>query len=696
MAAGSAEDPLVLMEVLEMLGASRRMCVSYADMCVCLSRRFQLQPLLELRSLLYSTACQDPCFPATLFRDRLHTPCANALSAAADVVSLFNLLTHTHTHSQTQTPTTDQSLTSSPPSSHNNQSLTSSLDGKGCEAWDWPNVLSVIGGGTMAESCKYERQRNVFKEEFHNIPPLIPVETDSQSQFSPERKAQKEQEEDVLFVTHENPYDADADAHTPAARTRTRTQRAKHESLDDLQTSTYFGPPGSDWAQQSRAPPTKSHSLDTDTEKSELEKTGLINPGLDKPALDRLGSGRPRLQGTGFGSTGFDRTGLDSTGLDSHSFEGSAFDPILISSVRDALKRLSGRSLDALSDWPVTTMGEREGGVSSIGTQTEFPPDRRALRSLMLSEKFSFDNPDLIAEDDISAIFRFLDDISMCGSMAVLPGEGGALTGNQPGLAEGADGVSPDRRGRLGKLRRLFHSLEGPEEGVRWGVGRLLQRITDLEQRLEPITELRDQLTHILTALQRLEEKSQLTHAHTQLQDGQGADTHTCAETGPHTHTQAGAQRKGMFSQRDSRSHMDSSSSETHKDWTVKYSKEQQEDQQTRGGKRQGLLVQEEISSHFLSDAHRIPLHSCMKSPALRATDRPRVSWSQSELTPLDLQAPESLDLWLDDVCTPASDTLLRRTVTRCSHARTYRITALSVTATVILLLIIIIPISTT
>ncbi len=44
------------------------------DICVYLSGRFSLQPLLELRSLLYSTACRDPCFPATLFRERLHPP----------------------------------------------------------------------------------------------------------------------------------------------------------------------------------------------------------------------------------------------------------------------------------------------------------------------------------------------------------------------------------------------------------------------------------------------------------------------------------------------------------------------------------------------------------------------------------------------------------------------------------------------
>lgn len=61
-------------------------------------------------------------------------------------------------------------------------------------------------------------------------------------------------------------------------------------------------------------------------------------------------------------------------------------------------------------------------------------------------------------------------------------------------------------------------------------------------------------------------------------------------------------------------------------------------------------------------------------------------------------QAPESLDFWMDEVYTPVSDTLLRRTqsLTRCSRTQGYRITAISVTATVILILIIVIPICTT
>ncbi|KAL7870995.1 hypothetical protein SRHO_G00084920 [Serrasalmus rhombeus] len=682
---GSADDPLVLLEILEVLGVCRGR-LSYADVCVYLSGRYELQPLLELRSLLYSTACRDPCFPATLFRERLHPPCSNCLSAAADVVSLFNLLTHTRL----------------PPSHiHAGQSQTTCLAcGQGCPRCDWLQA----GGGAIASGSKYEgsteglirmntevlhtqtpshfrahahpashtlnqdkmqsthsmdipgectrnqesssktsaagsdaepiyscaQKRSMFKGEFHNLLPLVPMESKSQSEQSQERMT--DGGEDVPFLTYKNP-------------------------LDDLQSSTYFGPTVMERSHQSPAMATKSHSLDIDSRPEEEEKSGL-----DKNKARRPGSER---------------------------------------SVRDTLKRLSGLSLEA---WYDCSPGD---GVSNVATQTE-PPDRRALRSIMLSDKLSIDNPD-IGEDDISAIFRFLDDISMCGSMAVLPGEGG---GSQEGCGAGL----PERRERLGKLRRLFHSLEGPEEGVRWGVGRLLQRVTELEQRLEPISELREQLALVLATLNRLEQRGQLVHthseqlcAHHQAVEGCMPSAQQQQQGGPRSNPElegaegAAAKRRGLFTRRASRSHTESSGSEQQREWSISYSKEQhicpaQAEQQDGQCKKEARTAQERRkSSHLIPEAHRAPLHSSMQSSNLRLTDRPKVSWSQTELTPFDLQAPESLDFWMDDVYTPASDTLLRRSqsLTRCSRNQTYRITALSVTATLILILIIVIPICT-
>ncbi|KTF79481.1 hypothetical protein cypCar_00036427 [Cyprinus carpio] len=775
--AENPEDPLVLLEILEVLGACRG-SVLYADICVYLSGRFSLQPLLELRSLLYSTACRDPCFPATLFRERLHPPCSNRLSAAADVVSLFNLLMHTRT-----APTYTQNL----------QSLTPcQVCGKGFVRYNWPAALPVTGGGTASEECKYEnlpyeasshnteashtqttsvlvaepcshihnrdsmqnahsrdisidevnqeagktpvtnqgtrvarscsQKRSAFKEGIHNVP-LISMEGSGQSDQSPD--GPRSDGEDLLYAPQKNPYPDPAtyanDHHNPASHAhehsyaytthsnapepdahvadtqsyddaanpydhQTQWRQAKHESLDELQTSTYFGPSVSNQKHQSSALQIKSHSLDIDSrtadERPEPETTVLQKPRSERSVLEKSGLRKP---------------GSVKLSIDRSSFDIPGFDPRIVNTVRDTFKRLSGMSLDAWYDWSPSM-----DGMVSVGTQTE-PADRRALRSLMLADKLSIDNPD-IGEDDISAIFRFLDDISMCGSMAVLPGEGG-------GAQEGGGAGLPERRERLGKLRRLFHSLEAPEEGVRWGVGRLLQRVTELEQQLEPIAELREQLALVLSTLNRLEQREQVAclhqmHIQPQLtarpsvQQQQGSP-----RTNPGTEgvNEAAAKRRHLFVRRTSRSHTESSGSEAPREWSISFSKEphiQPAKSDHLGGvhKREGSVVQEVTGIHLMPpETHNAPRRTSVHSTAQHMTERPRVTWSQSDLTPLDLQAPESLEFWTDEIYTPASDTLLRRShsYTRCSRNQVYRIAALSVTATIILILIIVIPVST-
>ncbi len=161
--------------------------------------------------------------------------------------------------------------------------------------------------------------------------------------------------------------------------------------------------------------------------------------------------------------------------------------------------------------------------------------------------------------------------------MAVLPGEGG-------GAQEGGGAGLPERRERLGKLRRLFHSLEAPEEGVRWGVGRLLQRVTELEQQLEPIAELREQLALVLFTLNRLEEREQVAcpHVHQMhiqpqltprpsLQQQQGSPRTNLVAEGVN---EAAAKRRRLFVRRTSRSHTESSGSEAPREWSISFSKE--------------------------------------------------------------------------------------------------------------------------
>ncbi|KAF5887046.1 uncharacterized protein DAT39_022369, partial [Clarias magur] len=673
----SADDALVLLEILEVLGACRAR-VSYADVCMYLSGRYELHPLLELRSLLYSTACHDPCFPATLFRERLHPPCSNRLSAAADVVSLFNLLTHTrlppsHANSLTSClactqqharrdwlraeggviapgckyeDSTEALISLNTGGSHVNTPARSlahthqrhtmqrahSLDVPCASSGNQESTGKSDGGAEFAQSCA--QKRSIFKGEFHKLVPFVPKDANGQIQ-----ERSRENSEDGQFITCNNPYPGPApdshgeDVQTQSSGTETPPDALtpypqKHKSLDDLQSSTYFGPTVIERTyHQSPALTAKSHSLDIDS--------GLAEPSEhDKPGLDRPIPQRPRSE-----KSALDKSGLIKPGLSKPSFEGSSFDipgfdPFIVRSVRDTLKRLSGLSLDAWYDWSPDAEG-----VVSVATQTDLG-DRRALRSLLLSEKLSIDNTD-IAEDDISAIFRFLDDISMCGSMAVLPGDAG-------GPQEGGGAGVPERRERLGKLRRLFHSLEGPEEGVRWGVGRLLQRVTELEQRLEPISELREQLALVLSTLNRLEQRGQLVHSNSEPVQQQ-PPARALSEGGLRASSSsdpadgAGAKRRGLFV-RNSRSHTENSSSEQHQEWSVIYSKEQYlhpshaEQQHAALCKKENHAGLDRKSSIIIPEVHKVPLRSSMQKPTLQPADRPKVSWSQSELAPLDLQ----------------------------------------------------------
>ncbi|XP_028823298.1 major intrinsically disordered Notch2-binding receptor 1 [Denticeps clupeoides] len=662
------DSPLVLLEMLDVL-VSLQGRVSYADVCVCLSRRFPLPTLCELRSLLYSTACRDPCFPATLFRARLHPAASSSLSTAADVVSLFNLITLTRPPLY------------GPPYLYDGQPLPLMGGAVGPEGSDWPVAVPGTEGGARPQEGPYQLElgtsythafpdmlthtlqasprdadgvhpgdadagtsglervaakRNVFKAEFHNLPPLVSLDANHQAELDEAAGGQRGRQ-DVLFLSLKNPYpDPAALRHKPPTPAEIPT--IKHDSLDETRGSAYFSTPARDWPRPGSAQ--KSHSLEDAPRDRSEPVAAAPGPAESRPAGDGLL--QPGLHVSGLGGSA--PMALGDQGAAASSLE----DVPGFEEVRAALKRLSARSLDFSShEWPPGA-----DGVASVSTQTDAASRLRSLN------KLSIDNPDAVTEDDISAIFRFLDDISMCGSMAALVPEGGAEGGARPG--------SPDRRSRLGKLKRLFHSLEAPEDmSLGAGVGRLFFKIAEVEKRLEPLSDLTHTLTHILATLQRLEaETHTLSHAHALMEP-------------------PAARRKAMVARRD---HTESSST-----WSVSYSKEQHTHTMQKEQK-EGHAVEQPLTPHLLHEAYRPhPLHSGSPNLSLRADP----SWSQSELTPLELQAPDQLDFWTDDVYTPASDTLLRRTNTSCIQARGYRIAALCVTAAVIIVVIIVIPIST-
>ncbi|XP_051931751.1 major intrinsically disordered Notch2-binding receptor 1 [Hippocampus zosterae] len=521
------EYPGVLLGILEELD-NLRQSLTFQDLCRMVSTRFDLEHLIELRSLLFAAASRDPCFPATLFRDRVSTrgKGLSPIGVAADIVTIFNLIQMTGGATDDSQPMraqavlpADQSPHPSLPGIHQlnvprkerartrSDSSASLIDNhllfphsnysvrkRGslppdpisfvsplpvrtrAVSFDLPHTTLLYCSGqspgkamkdiylpleTDSESSgdsaplevfeteqesAIDQKRNIFKKDFHNQPPLVPQVTVNSE--SPSPKGEKGLD-NHSFETIPNPYPS------PTTVQQALEQQTKHESQDDLQDSTYFGPGSIPERSPKHLHPTrsqrplwsnKSHSLEDRVSPAHAgmgpETRGVKLPRRSRPAISKLGGS------------------------------------------------LGGEIGDVDYD-----------GMKAQGTQTD-PPDTRRLRSLVHADRLSFmtslDDPDF-ADDDISAIFRFLDDISMCGSTGVL----------HP--LDGSGGLNQDtpeaRRGRLGQLQRLFHSLESSDDGLKASVCKLLLRMSQIERQLESLNDVKAEISQVLSALQRLDEK---------------------------------------------------------------------------------------------------------------------------------------------------------------------------------------------
>ncbi|XP_071369232.1 major intrinsically disordered Notch2-binding receptor 1-like [Centroberyx affinis] len=800
------EYPLVLLGILEEL-ANMRHWLSFQDLCRMVSTRFDLEHLIELRSLLFAAASRDPCFPATLFRDRVTTRGLglSPIGVAADIVTIFNLIQMTggapddsqpmrtqtvfpvdqspgaslpgvhqlsfagreraRTHSDSSGRPIDQHLLFPRPNYSARKraslppdpiSLVSSPPARArAVSFDWPHNTPLFPGGQIpsqtmqniylpletdsessGDSAPMEvfdaepgssvgQKRNIFKKDFHNQPPLIPQVTVSSE--SPSPGTGQKAFDNHSFEMLSNPYPSPTVVHNSPE------QRAKHESLDDLQDSTYFGP-GSipDWSphhlQPSRAQKSiwnnKSHSLE--------DRIGLGSVGI---GMDSPGSHLPRRS-------------------------------------TPAISNLGGSSGGESGDSGVPNVGD---GVKAQGTQTD-PPDPRRLRSLVHADRLSFmtslDDPEF-GEDDISAIFRFLDDMSMCGSTGVLhPSDGsGAINQDTPEA----------RRGRLGQLQRLFHSLESSDDGLKASVCKLLLRMNQIERQLESLNEVKAEISQVLSALQRLDEKIQQPiggggrgttgrwleplsagissfSSHPVTPASETSDPQPLSVSGhmfPGTSTSSldwsrwntpvgqiesssksqvdpkGVKegKKDILSRRASKSHPDEKSgfdskrpsvSTSARDWAVAFSKSK--DGKVLHGKT-GQMDQSNSTTNLLSQKSSNLVEQVFNSALFRQKDssltggltagkiidprlaegRGRPIWTvddrESRISPLDLQTQESLnpnnmEFWMEDIYTPGYDALLRRKEADLRRAKACKLGALIATA-VTIILIIVIPICT-
>ncbi|KAM7422183.1 hypothetical protein PAMA_010315 [Pampus argenteus] len=797
------EYPGVLLGILEEL-ANMRQWLTFQDLCRMVSTRFDLENLIELRSLLFAAASRDPCFPATLFRDRVSTrgQGLSPIGVAADIVTIFNLIQMTggapddsqpmrvqtvfpvdqapgpslpgiyqlnvsgreraRAHSDSSGRFIDQHLLFPRPNYSARKrgslppdpiSLVSSPPIRArAVSFDLPHTTLLYSSGQIPnevmkniylpletdsessgesgpmevfdaeEGTSVDQKRNIFRKDFHNQLPLIPQVTISSESPSPS-KGQRGFD-NHSFETIPNPYPSPSTVH------QSPEQRAKHESLDDLQDSTYFGPGSmTDWSPRHLQPPRSQRAAWSNKSHSLEDRIGLGSIGI---GIESQGGQLPRRS-------------------------------------TPAISNLGGSSGGESGDSGLSGGGD---GVKAQGTQTD-PPDPRRLRSLVHADRLSFmtslDDPEF-GEDDISAIFRFLDDISMCGSTGVLhPSDGsGAINQDTPEA----------RRGRLGQLQRLFHSLESSDDGMKASVCKLLLRMSQIERQLESLNDVKAEISQVLSALQRLDEKIQqpidgvgqstggrwleplsgvssfMSHP---LTPSDSTDPQPLSISGhlfPGTSTSSldwsrwntpGEQpesskgqveskgvkegKKDVSSRRASKTQPEEKGfsdskqpnvSNSARDWKVSFSKSK--DGKSLHGKT-GQADQSSSTTNLLSQKSSNLVEQVFNSSLFRNKDssltggltsgkvmdpkvtegRGRPIWTvddrEARISPFDLQAQESLnpnnmEFWMDDIYTPGYDALLRRKEADIRRAKICKLLALIAIA-VAIILIIVIPICT-
>ncbi|KAJ7311078.1 hypothetical protein JRQ81_006676 [Phrynocephalus forsythii] len=634
---GVQDSSLFLVNILEELDTKQN-TVSYQDLCKSLCARCDLSQLAKLRSILFYTACLDPNFPATLFKDKMRCNVNNQQSkkimVAADIVTIFNLIQMNGGLAKEKLPVAREKVRKkeSLESCRSDTEVCSLVDcvlncdlrdgefGRGysharpskCRKGDCkecpqfipasePNFLlgvnkemkgraasldrlQALASYTMGSSPPCEMQstyfpmnletesisdqdslpmgtslkeafiandepfvmqsciqkRNIFKEDFHNLLTISP------SLVSPTRK----KEDDLVefpsrkdgskpaFFNHsfEMPYSSQYlnPIYSPVPDKR----RVKHESLDDLQTSTYFGPTTVLGSQDTKrwlgkpskqTPwPIKSWSLNTEevpdfersffNRKQSEENTRYQDPSGQSPNFLAAERHPPYLGPK------------DQQLMSQANYPGKPnghkpkdIPAILEVESHEPVKTFKDKSINCTS---VQLLSLDK--TNSVGTQTDQAGmEQKKCREMShpnankygdhRARKQSDDDSEVVS-DDISDIFRFLDDMSVCGSTGVMQSSCYNSTGSLSQIQKSDCESSPEHR--LAKLSKENASnkldkaprLElggGSDDELKTSVCKLVLRIGEIEKKLESLSSVRDEISQVLGKLNKLDQKIQ-------------------------------------------------------------------------------------------------------------------------------------------------------------------------------------------
>ncbi|NXQ34995.1 MNAR1 protein, partial [Alaudala cheleensis] len=634
------ESSLFLVKILEELDTKQN-TVSYQDLCKSLCARFDLSQLAKLRSVLFYTACLDPNFPATLFKDKMRCTVNNQQSkkimVAADIVTIFNLIQMNGGVAKEKLPVARHKVKKKEsfescrsdteicnvadcvpdcvancelndqdfnrgfpvrrsskcrkmdckdcqqfvPSSEPNFLLGVNKDMKGraasldrlqalasysiatsppCEMQSTYFPMNIenesisdqdslpISAGIketfisndepfMMQSCV--QKRNIFKEDFHNLitisPNLIPSnKTPEDGHREPQNRKESSKQ---TFFNHsfEMPYSSQYlnPIYSPIPDKR----RVKHESLDDLQASTYFGPTTVLGPQETKkwtgkpakqtAWPAKSWSLNTEEV-----------PDFERSFFNRKQSEeKPRYQSSSNPSPNFPSVDRHQSYLNAkdqqpimqanYAVKPNGHKPKEIPSILDVekhepVKKFKDKSINCTSVQILSI--DR---TMSVGTQTEQQvlehkkcKDLCAAGQAKYGERHSLkqsDDDSEIVSDDISDIFRFLDDMSISGSTGVMQSSCYNSTGSLSQVHKSDCESSPEHNlGKISngsacnKLDKVVRAdVSNADDELKTSVCKLVLRIGEIEKKLESLSGVREEISQVLGKLSKLDQKIQ-------------------------------------------------------------------------------------------------------------------------------------------------------------------------------------------
>ncbi|TKS70355.1 UPF0258 protein KIAA1024 [Collichthys lucidus] len=628
------EYSMFLVRILEELDTKHN-TMSYQDLCKSLCARFDLVHLAKLRSLLFYTACLDPAFPATLFKDKMRCsmedPQSKKLMVAADIVTMFNLIQmnggiakdklpivhrakfhknqsvelcrsdndaykfqdcdmgvsyehmdhprdghhHHHHHHRPQQHPVPQNAPPCPKSSECNNcqqfipasvpnfllGVNKDLKCRAASLDKLHHLPQYSSGSPPSPPCEMQstyfpmdidsesttdqeslrhighpepftvhpciQKRNIFKEDFHNFVAFSPQVITTESKQGKKAYHRRELHKPATFFNHSfelpysNPY-FEPPLNSPLQDRR----RVKHESLDDLQASTYFGPTTISETvsrKHSNKPgkqpswPVKSLSLNTEEGPPDFERSFLnskplkenhhhnISISISTDSEQHFQSPKEKVIAS---PSGFAKK---TNGIKTKDVALMASGPAGLDK-REVAKRFRDKNMNS----PSFQGGDSS---SSVGTQTEQAEQKKVKEynaKYNDRERHAFKHSDEDSEiisDDISDIFRFLDDMSVCDSLGVVQPSCYNSNGSLSQITLKSEGDSSPERNTVklakSKLDRLFHSLENTDDELKSSVCKLVMRIGEIEKKLESLSGVRSEISQVLSKLNKLDEKIQ-------------------------------------------------------------------------------------------------------------------------------------------------------------------------------------------